>query len=320
MDVALDYTIVSGPEARDVVARMVAGTQVGRGGPDPVEVFARFLDRYGIDASRQAVARDNGRIVAYCLCLVNPGATATVLLPERFDGLDRRLSFRHVAAGVLKYLVRQAPAWDLAFFQAMVTDEKSLIGQIYLDAGFVPLCRLMIMEAAADPQVRVPDDADVTWIPFGPDTEQRFAHVILSSYEGSRDCPRLTGLRTGTEILAGHRCSGLFEPEGWQLLYHRRQDAGVLLMNRTEESSDRLELIYMGLAPWARGQGLGDKILNRAFQAARQLGKKVIRLAVDCDNVPAVRLYRRFGFRPVGRQTVLAVLNEKRRRRVDSSE
>lgn len=320
MDGAIRYRIVSGAPARDVVARMVTGDRVGVPGEDRVGPFMNFLERYGIDVSRQAVAEIDGRPAGYCLCLVNPGHTAAVLLPERGPDLDRRYSWQDVATGVLKCLSEQLEAWDLAFMQAIVSDEGSPAARAFLAAGFSMLCRLVVMEAGVGSEGGEPRATEVTWVPFGAGLEERFSAAILASYAGSRDCPQLTGLRTGREVLAGHRASGLFEPAAWWLLQAQGRDAGVLLLNRTEEDADRLELIYMGLAPAVRGRGLGRELLAQAFEVARRLGMKVVRLAVDAENAPARALYYQHGFRPVGNQTVLAVLNEARRGRVGRGE
>jgi GNAT superfamily N-acetyltransferase len=218
-----------------------------------------------------------------------------------------------VAAGILQCLAGQIDRWDLAVLQAMVMDENSTAARIFLAGGFSILCRLKIMDARVG--VEVPEDRseEIRWLTFDRIPEERFSDLILQTYDASRDCPRLTGLRTGREILAGHRYSGLFAPDAWTILRFRDRDAGVLIMNNTEEDPQQMELVYMGLVPWARGANLGDCLLARAFSLARQKGKKMIRLAVDCENDPAIRLYHRFGFQEISRQIILAVLNESRR-------
>ncbi len=193
------------------------------------------------------------------------------------------------------------------------------MAKIFFEAGFWVLCRLNILEAGVGMETSEDPMEDIRWLSYGQVSEDRFSDLILETYETSKDCPRLTGLRTGREILAGHRSSGLFEPDGWAILQFRRRDAGVLLLNNTEEEPERMELVYMGLAPWARGADLGDLLLNQAFRIARRKGKKNIRLAVDSENTPALRLYQHFGFKEVSRQTVLAVLNESRGNKIKES-
>jgi len=313
----LDYRIVSGPPTRPILLRFVDPANKFRSGPgDPLEAFLRFLARYAIDASRQSAAFDGDRLVAYSLCLVGPGAAANVFLPESFPDLPPGFAFSGVAVEVLKHLNDQMAAWDLAIFQAMVKDEDSSQAQIFHRAGYAPICRLTIMEALVETSEDQPDPAGIAWVSFDPDRSETFARLIIRTYESSLDCPALSGLRTGLEVLAGHRYSGLFEPRGWWLLKHGPDDAGLVLLNSTEEDPFRLELVYMGIVPTHRRQGLGRVLLRRAAHVARSLGKKKIRLAVDTRNVPAVQLYRSVGFQPVGEQTVLAVLNESRRGKI----
>ena len=313
MEKELTFKIISGPEALDIITRFATMGRPDSGREEAKDNFLRFLARYEIDASRQAAAFLNDKLVGYSLCLVNPGATASVFLPETFPDLGPGDDYSAVAVGILRCLAAQMAVWDLAVLQTMVMEEESPPARIFFAGGFSILCRLKIMEAEVGPEV--PDDQPelVRWLPFDRSLEDRFSSLILQTYEASKDCPRLTGLRTGREVLAGHRCSGLFEPDGWALFQFRDRDAGVLLLNNTEEDPQRMELVYMGLAPWARGANLGDSLLTQAFRLARRKGKKNIRLAVDCENTPAIRLYEQFGFREVSRQIVLAVLNESRR-------
>jgi len=314
MERNVEYKIVTGDAAIDVVIRMIARPVTGGDTKRMVETFLRFVNRYRIDVSRQPVALIDGRIVGYALVLAGPAASASVFLPEEASGKERDPAEREIMTGLLKFLGEQLELWDLGLIQTVVDDEASETAKLFLAGGFAKLCDLDIMEAAVSIDRCLEPDEKIDWVPFSRETQQRFERMILQSYEGSRDCPALTGLRTGREVLTGHRHSGIFERKGWWLLRSEGADAGVVLLNRTEEDADRLELIYMGLIPHARGLGLGKRLLSRAFYAAGCLDKKVIRLAVDRENLPAVRLYQQFGFTPTSRQTVLAAVNEKRRK------
>jgi ribosomal protein S18 acetylase RimI-like enzyme len=58
----------------------------------------------------------------------------------------------------------------------------------------------------------------------------------------------------------------------------------------------QLELTYIGVAPAARGQGLGKTLLTAFVEAARSAGYKSIVLSVETDNPAAIALYTKFGF------------------------
>ena len=53
----------------------------------------------------------------------------------------------------------------------------------------------------------------------------------------------------------------------------------------------------LGVTPDHRGRGLGQLLLLKALHGFRRAGLRAAYLEVTASNVPAVRLYRRFGFR-----------------------
>jgi GNAT superfamily N-acetyltransferase len=58
----------------------------------------------------------------------------------------------------------------------------------------------------------------------------------------------------------------------------------------------QIELTYIGVAPEARGQGLGKTMLTAFVNAARRAGYKSVVLSVETDNPAAIALYTKFGF------------------------
>lgn len=319
MTMSVDYKIVTGVEAREVVKRMISVSRSGSEVCRAVDAFFQFIDEYNIDVSRQPVALVDGKIVGYGMVLVNPGAMAGILLPQQLPelwGVDE-LSYRQIMVGLVRWVAEQIEPWDLAILQAILSskDEDSF-DSILCEGGFSHLCDLTIMESLAKINPSTMRNDDVEWVPFDESLSPRFEEVILQSYEASKDCPLLTGLRTGGEVLEGHRWSGIFLRKGWWLMRYRGRDAGVILLNGSQEQADRLELIYMGLTPQFRGLGLGRILLSRAFEAAESLNKNVIRLAVDRNNIYTKQLYEQMGFEQIDHQVVLAILNEKRRHRL----
>jgi len=65
---------------------------------------------------------------------------------------------------------------------------------------------------------------------------------------------------------------------------------------------DEAEILTVAVAPSARGRGLGKIILKAHFGMVAAQGAKAIFLEVAEDNVPAVRLYRSFGFADIGQR------------------
>ncbi|MFM1866628.1 MAG: hypothetical protein RL591_36 [Planctomycetota bacterium] len=79
---------------------------------------------------------------------------------------------------------------------------------------------------------------------------------------------------------------------------------GVCLMNVTPDGSDA-ELVYLGLAPEARGKGIGQALLTHGLHACSRSRCASVSLAVDTRNVFARRLYETNGFRRVSTRIAL---------------
>ena len=89
----------------------------------------------------------------------------------------------------------------------------------------------------------------------------------------------------------------------WIVMSYQGDPAGVMLMNRSNESSG--ELVYLGLSPKWRGRRLARPLMQYGFSLAYSQGIRSISLAVDEQNEPAVRLYRSFGFEAYARKHAL---------------
>jgi GNAT superfamily N-acetyltransferase len=146
--------------------------------------------------------------------------------------------------------------------------------------------------------------AGMAWIPYSAETHAQFGQAILSSYQGSLDCPALNGRRSIDDIIAGHQASGLFDPALWFLLREQETDLGVLLLSESLRS-DGIELIYLGLCPAARGRKLGELMMRQAFAAVTARQQSRLCLAVDSQNTPALKLYYRHGMHRIASKVAL---------------
>jgi mycothiol synthase len=147
-------------------------------------------------------------------------------------------------------------------------------------------------------------DEDLDHQSFNASNADRYASVIERTYQGSLDCPFLNGFRTGVDALASHRLSGSFDPAGWRLYRIGNEDVGVFLMNEHPDQ-DAIELVYFGIVPEFRGQGLGRRVLADGLQAAALTGRAAMFLAVDCRNIYANALYSERGFAELARRRVM---------------
>ncbi|MEI8383728.1 MAG: GNAT family N-acetyltransferase [Planctomycetota bacterium] len=144
----------------------------------------------------------------------------------------------------------------------------------------------------------------VTRESYRPENAARFARLVEETYQGSLDCQYLSGVRTGDEAIVSHKLSGQFNPDLWSLYRVDGKDAGVLLMNEHPEQ-DAAELVYLGVAPDARGQGLGRLMIQQGLRESAQRGRGVMFLAVDCENRYANALYGEFEFVELARRRVM---------------
>src|SRR5690606_13719752 len=149
------------------------------------------------------------------------------------------------------------------------------------------------------------DASDLEFVPCPPDANERLAAVVEATYEATLDCPRLDGWRATADVLDGYRATGEYDPSRWLIVRHQGQDVGCLLLTEHGESG-HWELLYMGLARPYRGRGWGLRLVERALQEVRRAGRQQLVLAVDRQNHPALRVYRRSGFVPWARRKVLA--------------
>ena len=79
----------------------------------------------------------------------------------------------------------------------------------------------------------------------------------------------------------------------WQLV------RSVLSTSQAALNSRTVELTYIGVAADQRGRGLGNLLLHAFIEASRSYGYDSVALSVEKENLPAIRLYERAGFKIV---------------------
>ncbi len=88
-----------------------------------------------------------------------------------------------------------------------------------------------------------------------------------------------------------HRCLLLAEIDGSLAAY-------ILIIYHP---GTRLARIYsLAVAPNLRGQGIAQALIHAGEQAARDDGRLYLRLEVNVDNTPAIKLYEKLGYRKFG--------------------
>ena len=189
--------------------------------------------------------------------------------------------------------------------QSLLDPSQTLEEAALAHAGFERLAELIYMrrETAA----KVPGGAlgaGVQLLPWVASRRGLFVEAIRGSYEQTLDCPGLVGVRDMDDIIAGHMGAGRFVPDLWHVLMEGGEPAGVMLINLVG-GGGVCELVYFGLRPSARGRGIALGLLNYGLEAAHAHRARQMVLAVDRDNIPAIRLYERAGFLSEARKVAM---------------
>jgi mycothiol synthase len=230
-------------------------------------------------------------------CLPVPGCSA-LLWPPGVRG-DR---CRDTEDALLRHACTWLRQRGVKLVQTLLAPDEKALAEPLLRNGFTFVTRLWYMRhdlnlpAAC---LKVPSRLD--YQTFTDDA--LFRQTLLRTYEGTRDCPEVNGVRSIDEVLQGHRAQGVFDPERWWLVHHQGQPIGVLMMTEMPESGE-WELAYMGVVPEARRRGFGREMLRRALGQACAAAAPAVTLSVDARNQPAWGLYRSLGFEPYGQQLV----------------
>ena len=76
--------------------------------------------------------------------------------------------------------------------------------------------------------------------------------------------------------------------------------AGLAWAKVEPSDASVVNVFQMWVAPEFRGRGTGRLLLRAAIDWAKARGAHAVQLGVACGDTPAMRLYTRAGFRPVG--------------------
>jgi ribosomal protein S18 acetylase RimI-like enzyme len=164
---------------------------------------------------------------------------------------------------------------------------------------------LLTLSRSTEEELEVgPGVPELRWRGYEEVGEERFGEVLEATYEGSQDMPELVGVRGVGEMRAGQEAIGRFEADLWLVgeVEGEPGAAGVLVLADGEERGC-MEVVYLGLTVGARGRGLGRRVVAEAVRRSRGRRPR-LELGVDERNGVALRLYRRVGFREVGRRSV----------------
>lgn len=289
------------PDETDEALRLLLG-QHGRKADDAVVVdFVRYARHRQIDLKQTFVAVSGDRIVAACLPVVAPGRTA--LLMTSTAGSSRQIP--GAIAGCVAATCNALDPKEVEIAQLLLEPPDTRTAAALHEHGFSELATLIYLQRSVTkipPPPRLPQGCDL--LSYTQENHDHFARGILASYEHSLDCPLLHGRRGIEDVIAGHKASGEFDPSLWFCLIEQEIELGVLLLSPVR-SHGLMELVYIGLAPHARGRRLGDYFVDLALHSTASEELKLLTLAVDECNAPALHLYYRHGLGEVHRRLAM---------------
>ncbi len=295
--------LMGGPEREDGTAR---------GGADEEERIERFLayaQSAGLETRRQVLAFEKnaeGReyVAGMCLWVPAKGKSAMLFAPPLSEYPESAGATQAAIATALK----DAQAAGIGIVQAILEPSDAAGKTVFAAAGLSRLATLAYMERK--PPGSPPDAEEMELAPefrvdgYRAETHGLFREAIERSYEGTLDCPFLAGMRDIEDAIEGHKGVGVFDPALWSVVLLGDKAVGCLLLAEIP-ARNGLELVYLGLAPEARGKGIARRLMKRVLAVASRRHFDVATLAVDAGNIPAVRLYKRCGYAKVAERVAM---------------
>jgi len=265
-------------------------------GAEPAASAGRFLDfirSQRLDADQCWACVDaHGELNPALIALPNTGRTAMIFItaPRRPQDVPR-------LARLIRHAHERFDPDRITLAQAIMDPEESLTAAAFVEAGYLKLALLQYMERRIVRSDRIPTPqwpAEVTLLPYEPAREPLFKEAMVQSYIDTLDCPALCGVRDIDDVLRDHKGNGVEDPALWTLVLWEGRPAAVLLLNPVADG-ESVELSYLGVAASHRGRGLGRRLMGWAMRQLSERPYTRFTLAVDQDNLPALRLYKSFG-------------------------
>jgi mycothiol synthase len=274
-----------------------------------VQNALRLMRRGELAPAGVIVVAGERELLGAIVCLPVAGASGLVWPPQACSGSAQR----EIEDQLLTYAIGWLRQGGAKLGQTLLAEDESHLAAPLERHGFVHITSLWYMRHELDlPPVPAAAAAELTYQSYSTCDRALFHRTLLRSYDGTRDCPEVNGVRSLQEVVEGHQAQGIHDPEHWWLALQAGQPVGVLLVAEISEWQG-WDLSYVGVVPEARGHGVGRGITLKVLHEASAAGATQVTLAVDTRNRPAWNLYLDLGFEPFDRREVhLAIWNNQR--------
>jgi len=273
----------------------------------------RLMRQGELDPAGVIVVPGNRSLLGAMVCLPVAGASGLVWPPQGAPGSAQR----EIEDQLLTYAIAWLRQRGAKLGQTLLAEEESHLSASLERHGFVHITSLWYMRHELNlPPPRPTAAVELTYQTYWACDRAQFHQTLLRSYEQTRDCPEVNGVRSLNEIVEGHQAQGIHDPKHWWLALQAGQPVGVLLVAEISEWQG-WDLSYVGVVPEARRRGLGREMTRKALGEARAAAATQVTLAVDRRNRPACNLYLDLGFEPFDRREVyLAIWNTQREKEI----
>ena len=261
-----------GPGEIAIALSVLLGNAERLADANAVADFEELARLRGIDLTKLQIGLLDGRLAAAALPVPSPGRTVLLLLsPAGRSAVAAGLATKCAQAVIAALPTAGRPPQDRPLVQMLLEPGETKTAEALQSAGVTPLATLIYLQRRLK-RVVFPAATLPPFVHYSPATHDRFARAIEASYENSLDCPGMRGLRSIDDVMAGHRATGDFDPDLWHLFSDESgQDLGVLLLAPVT-AQPMTELVYLGLAPAARGKRLADELVRHACTSLRRAG------------------------------------------------
>src|SRR5438132_6920023 len=256
-----------------------------------VENALKLVRDKELDGAGVWVVRGRSGLLGAMVCMLVPGASALVWPPQACAANGKQVE---------DVLLRTALAWvkkrGAKLAQTLLAPGETALATPIERNGFTHITRLWYLKHGLGFSAALVEPAmDLRTCDYTQCDKQLFHKTLLATYEGTKDCPEVNGVRSLDDIIAGHQAQGLHDPRRWWLAFKQDQAVGVLILTELPEWQG-WDVSYLGVVPQARRHGVGRDLTSMAIREAQTAGTSQLTLSVDQRNQPAWRLYRGLGF------------------------
>lgn len=211
---------------------------------------------------------------------------------------DAARSFSYVSAVMSSLIERLDSTWHHTALAVIEQDQK--VQQRLLEqSGFAPTGAIAVMRLLLNgssstipsPQ-RDGEDHGLRWTRFDASRKTRFESLIDRCL-GVAGAPTRHLQPSGRELLASYAARDDFCASNWWLIGRDGCDVAVVLVH---EGNRAREIVFLGVIPEARRQGLGTLALDFIRKSALNDRCHSIDVTVEVNNSAAVTLYAKAGF------------------------